>query len=323
MNLSSTMSVPQSALLVPGNCVFNPQDRTVAYAAAGGGAVLLHTVSGNAQPLMEVTAEPPVGNPPSVHSLEFCAVPGGWLLVLAGGAGVQFWSVRELNSRFVYAHPLGGREGHGAVGHFARGIASGRSGAVYVGTSSGRLLVFDADSDTVRGPTEVKEHSFSVSAVAADGNVMASADDRGDIVVFTTEQSATGPTRSGGFTGKGYPCNAMAMRGAALISAFADGSIRMHDVFALELKVNVAAHSRAINALHLHATEAMVCSVGEDSMLNVWTFSVDQAVPSVSMLFSQPVKDCLLTGCAFVDQGPHARIALTSYDTDSVQMWCT
>ena len=111
-----------------------------------------------------------------------------------------------------------------------------------------------------------------------------------------------------------------------------------------ELMVEVAAHTRCINAIDIHAHQPLVVTVGEDTFVNVWSlpdfeskgssevrvaaFGEGHKCPSgaqtrslqVSLLFSSCVKDQMLTGVQFLRDGT-SNVACAAYDTETISVY--
>mmetsp|Transcript_33102 Transcript_33102/g.88697 ORF Transcript_33102/g.88697 Transcript_33102/m.88697 type:complete len:334 (-) Transcript_33102:64-1065(-) len=117
---------------------------------------------------------------------------------------------------------------------------------------------------------------------------------------------------------------AVASLGPRIVVACGPGQLKLFDAVSKELQVEVTAHARWITALAVQeigdecneigneCNECNECShiatVGEDTMLNVWTVS---ASGEVGFAHSSSVTNKLLTGVAFHEGG----IAVTAYDS--------
>ena len=96
-----------------------------------------------------------------------------------------------------------------------------------------------------------------------------SADDMGIIVVWALQQDP--PVAAAVFTeGQGFPCTCVAVSGDVIVAGFSTGTLRIYRLSALELHMEVAAHSRCITALSVHPSATMMATVSEDTFLHIW-----------------------------------------------------
>jgi len=104
---------------------------------------------------------------------------------------------------------------------------------------------------------------------------------------------------------------AVASLGPRIVVACGPGQLKLFDAVSKELQVEVTAHARWITALAVQDTTdecSHIATVGEDTVLNVWTVS---ASGEVGFAHSSSVTNKLLTGVAFHEGG----IAVTAYDS--------
>lgn len=112
------------------------------------------------------------------------------------------------------------------------------------------------------------------------------------------------------------------MREDIVAAGFSTGHLRIFRTRTSELVVEVAAHSRCVNAVDIHAYQPLVVSVGEDTFVNIWSLPDFESKGSgeISLLFSSCVKDQLLTGAKFMNDET-GNFAIAAYDVDQISVW--
>jgi len=95
------------------------------------------------------------------------------------------------------------------------------------------------------------------------------------------------------------------------VFAFACGHIRIFHAIKNYLMVEIAAHSRWINAIQIHPDKPILACCAEDTHVTVWTLPTDKH-PQVSSLLVQSPAPALLTGLRFASGDT---IAVTAYDS--------
>lgn len=164
-----------------------------------------------------------------------------------------------------------------------------------VGTSSGSVLTFETKGKDYNFSQVLKAHAHPLCELASDtagGSAWASADSNGNVVTWNgIEKDAT-------FAGTGFPCTTLVLRGMftysptsptlyllshltyllsqhltttsthqmltlplgnVLICGYANGLINIFNTKTKAKVADIAAHSRAINAIDLHPTQDTVC----------------------------------------------------------------
>jgi hypothetical protein len=156
-----------------------------------------------------------------------------------------------------------------------------------------------------------------------------SADDGGTIVQWSVaglEPVATHP-------GAGVPVTCIAIRGDAIVAGYADGHLRIFRAGANKgaryLEAEIAAHGRCITALHMHPSRLTFATVGEDSVMNVWSLPELAADPAggrakVLLDLTARISDTVLTGVQFASHGgegavPHLLVA--AYDSHHLRVF--
>lgn len=109
------------------------------------------------------------------------------------------------------------------------------------------------------------------------------------------------------------------MRGAFLYCGYSTGHVRIFDLGSCTQCVQIAAHSRWINALEVHPNGATFATVSEDTTLNVWEFQ--EPGPKVRHVSAIPVPDAMLCGVAFNGGLDRSHVCAAAYDVAAVQAW--
>ncbi|KAG5176497.1 hypothetical protein JKP88DRAFT_242301 [Tribonema minus] len=159
--------------------------------------------------------------------------------------------------------------------------------------------------------TQYLDYKFSIAPAHVGGRIITWGEE--DVYVKMCE-----------FSCDGCMVTSLAARDGLLVAALSNGTIRAFRVAAGELAFEIAAHARIINAIDLHPTQ--------DAYLNVWSLPDDRspakASSQVDLLYSEEVRDHLLTGVAFrkdvpVDEGAGGMvgIAAAAYDTPGIVLW--
>ncbi len=219
-----------------------------------------------------------------------------------------------------------------------RGIASDGKEWLYIGTGSGEILALHVTKTKLTLgkliPPSAAEGHFEaapggqgggVSALAyshAHG-VLASADDWGNVLLWpvtTGDQLGVAkPIRA--FAGTGSPVGCMGQGHGVLVAGFASGHIRMFDLAKKGIVVEICAHTRAINAIDVHASKAIVLAAAEDTFVSVWSLPT-ATQPQVKSLSAESPVLGLITGCRF--GGSHGElIVTTTYDSRSLAIMHT
>eukprot|EP00611_Tribonema_gayanum_P000345 TRINITY_DN10236_c0_g1_i2.p2 TRINITY_DN10236_c0_g1~~TRINITY_DN10236_c0_g1_i2.p2 ORF type:complete len:336 (-),score=102.41 TRINITY_DN10236_c0_g1_i2:70-1077(-) len=256
------------------------------------------------------------------------------LLVVALSTGVQMWSAN--GTRLLYFFSLRSVVAEGGPAVSCRGISAVERGChVLVGCSDGDVFVFAVSArggggmEKVELSRSLRGHTRPVTATAASRTIAASADMGGRIIAWRV---ADAYAKMCEFSCDGCMVTSMAARDELLVAALSNGTICAFRVAAGELAFEIAAHARIINAIDLHPTQPLLATVGEDAHLNVWSLPDDRspakASSQVDLLYSEEVRDHLLTGVAFrkdvpVDEGAGGMvgIAAAAYDTPGIVLW--
>jgi hypothetical protein len=176
--------------------------------------------------------------------------------------------------------------------------------------------------------------------------------------------------------GSGAPCTSLALRGSHLVAGYATGHVRVFRMPAATagsgagagaaatgstapsasggfLEVEIAAHARAVMSVCFHPSRSTFASVGEDSVVNVWSLpetstsagtglgagagagagmGAGASSSKVLLDMSAPIADRILTGAAFVPSqggggggggggGAVAHLVVAPYDRPNLRVF--
>eukprot|EP00611_Tribonema_gayanum_P000344 TRINITY_DN10236_c0_g1_i1.p1 TRINITY_DN10236_c0_g1~~TRINITY_DN10236_c0_g1_i1.p1 ORF type:complete len:217 (-),score=63.16 TRINITY_DN10236_c0_g1_i1:132-782(-) len=198
---------------------------------------------------------------------------------------------------------------HGPPSLLCNNLTCGEAGQAYIHKDEVITLGCGGGMEKVELSRSLRGHTRPVTATAASRTIAASADMGGRIIAWRV---ADAYAKMCEFSCDGCMVTSMAARDELLVAALSNGTICAFRVAAGELAFEIAAHARIINAIDLHPTQPLLATVGEDAHLNVWSLPDDRspakASSQVDLLYSEEVRDHLLTGVAFrkdvpVDEG--------------------
>jgi len=192
-----------------------------------------------------------------------------------------------------------------------RGIAHDGKAQLFVGAGSGEIIVFGAKRLNLLSKLTGHSEPICDIDVEAKGNMMVSGDEKGTIILW--ERNSQGEfQQSCEFKGQGEPCLCIRIHGGQCIAAYSTGHIRIFDVNARTLNVEIAAHTRAITAMDLLPTANQFVVASEDTFLSSWSLPTAED-SKVGLKLSTTVNSSLLTGVAYCNG--RANIAISSYDS--------
>ncbi|KAJ1447831.1 WD40-repeat-containing domain protein [Pelagophyceae sp. CCMP2097] len=285
--------------------------------------------------------------PTKIFEVKLCTCHGVLVLVVATLGGVQLWQVGS-TMRHLLCHALTNGDAE-STSVFARGIAATQRGMnVCVGCSTGALLVFDtSESDVdVRLARSAQAHGCPIAAVAcapAGADVVATADERGEVRLWDLPALTPSPSCAGGVlalrtANDALTCLALPTARLA-VAGFASGHVRVYAAASGVggLLAELQAHTRCITALDVSVDGRTFATVGEDSYVHVWALDArglasdgedkGQEVKSepavlISRDFSESVDDALLTGVQFLVHGAgNAHLSASAYDHEAIKLW--
>lgn len=276
---------------------------------AGSGKILLHSLTSSSS-----RDGPEVNNAKSLRHLDLAH---GSVLCVSSAQGTQIYN--EDATTMLFFQPISDASTDPDRVKFHSGACVVPPyQQIVIGTSNGTLLPVQvagenqyyalAESAPASVTTEVADVCFSAAA-----NIVVSAHDNGDLRVWT-------PQPSGPYINSAYlpPSGSAPIRiealGSQILVAYGPGTICFYDAISLVLQAELTAHARWINAVSIGA--GLIASVGEDTVLNVW--SVEPSTSKISLMHSSVAADKLLTGVAIHAAGGAAAVAVTAYDSDEI-----
>ncbi|XP_072177853.1 WD repeat-containing protein 54-like [Diadema setosum] len=249
----------------------------------------------------------------TILEAKFCELPSRTLLVVCCQKGVQIYEPD--GSALVFWHALFNSDGNDGF-LFTRGIASVLDSFIAVGTSTGSVLVFSipARGTNVQLSETLSGHSYPISAVAGEGDLMASADDSGCIMVWQAGPKFYQLTR---INGGGATCSSVCLYMNLVIGGYGTGHIRIFDTQKGNLLTEICAHAQWIHAMDLAPSAGLLLSTSEDTTLKVWSLKVDDNQAKVSLAYQGCITDTQLCGARFIGKEGRS-LCVTGYDTNEV-----
>eukprot|EP00112_Aurelia_sp_Birch-Aquarium-sp1_P009986 Seg2155.6 transcript_id=Seg2155.6/GoldUCD/mRNA.D3Y31 product="WD repeat-containing protein 54" protein_id=Seg2155.6/GoldUCD/D3Y31 len=245
---------------------------------------------------------------------KWCVLPQRTMLILASVRGMQMFE--DDGSVMVFWQALAPNPVEG-LAQYARGISVVGDEHICIGTADGNILVFLVPS---RGPAvklqeTLDAHGCSISDIAADGQVMASSDESGKIIIWKAGGHFVKVKEIAGF---GYPCSSLSVMKNLVIGAYGTGHIRIFNLETGSMLCEVSAHSRWINAIDVCKKNGMIVSASEDTHVKVWKLTASPF--NFEFLFEDAVADVQLAGAKFLDDDGDS-FAVTGYDSCDVVMY--
>lgn len=204
---------------------------------------------------------------------------------------------------------------------YARGISTAQiqnKTFLLIGTSPGSILCFEflqgKSKECCTFTQTLKAHAFPVCDIVADStnSIWASGDANGNVILWNNFENKAS------FTGVGFPCTSLAIRGSYLLCAYGNGIISVINTKTATKVADIAAHSRFINAIDLHPTLNVFASVSDDTTLHLW--EINPETYEVLLLRSTTVKDSLLCGVQFCGENYH-NVATAAYDSALINVF--
>lgn len=274
-----------------------------------------------------------------IHSYKYSKPMGGSSSAAGGAAGSPTVSLKEQS---------------------LRGIATDGKESLFVGNGAGDILVFTLSKAkfnllkvlNANGADVAPEHAYGISALcySIPHATLVSGDEFGSVAFWTGGaeglsqakmtkleggggSSAAQQSQHVGVKGNhlGAPVNclvtgvgssASAPTAHVVAAAFTTGHIRLYDVSKRQITHEIAAHTRAINALDMHPTKPILLAASEDTFVSCWTVPT-AANPQIKSLMAESPALGLLTGCKFGGGANAELIVTTIYDSRSLALMHT
>jgi len=225
---------------------------------------------------------------------------------------------------------------------FCRGICTGgkNSRDFFIGDSAGRIHCYRYEAEAKSGSDPVSDVAVHEDHREAQGGAIVeiggcekfvcSGDDSGNIVCYSAVGGDEVLRKACFFRNPGLTLSSIAVRNYTCISTYTNGQIQVHNLKTQTLYAIIAGHSRAITAMDVYPLsdedgKNIFCTVGEDSIMSVWTYpnfeEKDSNSDAVNLLCSDIVIDQLLTGVQFINCDNNNNIAASSYDGETIEIW--
>eukprot|EP01062_Namystynia_karyoxenos_P071444 TRINITY_DN66947_c0_g1_i1.p1 TRINITY_DN66947_c0_g1~~TRINITY_DN66947_c0_g1_i1.p1 ORF type:complete len:324 (+),score=43.05 TRINITY_DN66947_c0_g1_i1:112-1083(+) len=252
----------------------------------------------------------------AVYQAKLAHVGSRLLLLVATTSTLQFWDAEKETFLGSVACP------DERDVYLSRGIAvlpgKGESATVFLGHSNGSLSVIDYQSDEQTMVKNMLRHVDNISDVCCGdtdgcGTVVASADISGELVLWSEDLSELAKAFFQGDT-----LSSLHIFGPFVVGGFGSGLIRLFNVKDCTLYCEIGAHARWITALCVDPARSLMASVGEDMLLCVWRLPCKENSGKVQLVGHKLLKDCILTGCSFSDDG--RRVLASAYDWDKLHV---
>ncbi|XP_033114528.1 WD repeat-containing protein 54-like [Anneissia japonica] len=297
-----------------------PQKNIISYAVVHKSAVNIATSSSDTANVhhREVYCKDAVTNASTALILQakFCDLPSRSLLVICSQKGLQMFEPD--GSAMVFWHALAsGETKEGAV--FTRGITAVHDNYIAVGASSGVILIFTIPSrgTNITLQEMATAHNCNILDLANEGNVLASADDSGCIMLWKSGPNFQQLLR---INGSGMACTSLCMLGHLVIGGYGSGHIRIYSSSTGDLQTEICAHAKWINAIDVAPDSNLLLTSSEDSFVRLWALQTDSKYVKVNHEFSESVTDLQICGAQFLNSSGTS-FGVTGYDSNEVVLF--
>uniref|UniRef100_A0A8C5P317 WD repeat domain 54 n=1 Tax=Jaculus jaculus TaxID=51337 RepID=A0A8C5P317_JACJA len=230
-------------------------------------------------------------------------------------------------SIMVYWHALDSGDASSVQAAFAQGIAA-YDHFIFVGTWSGRVLVFDIPT---KGPNivlreELVGHQTPVTSISTEPSKrqdivadLVTADDSGLLCVWQLGSEFTLLTCIPGF---GVPCLSVQLWEGIVAAGYGNGQVRLYDATTGALHIQINAHARAVCALDLAPEVGKLLSAAEDTFVHIWKLSRSPESGSIEVehCHGECIPDTQVCGARFCDVSGSS-FAVTGYDLAEIQIF--
>jgi WD40 repeat protein len=222
-----------------------------------------------------------------------------------------------------------------------RGIGHDGKEWLYIGNGSGEIISLHVTKTKItlgkivpppstvstegqpEGSGQLTGAGISSLSYSSQHSVLASGDDWGNIFFWSVNSDnpigTIKPIRA--FEGKGIPVNCLGSGHGFLAAGYASGHLRLFDLSKKCISVEIVAHTRAINAIDVHANKPIVLAAAEDTFVSVWSLPSSSS-PQVKNLSSESPVLGLITGCRF--GGTNQELIITAtYDSRALAIMHT
>uniref|UniRef100_A0A8C5L8I8 WD repeat domain 54 n=1 Tax=Jaculus jaculus TaxID=51337 RepID=A0A8C5L8I8_JACJA len=264
-------------------------------------------------------------SPSLITQVDWCVLPFRVLLVLTSHRSIQMYE--SDGSIMVYWHALDSGDASSVQAAFAQGIAA-YDHFIFVGTWSGRVLVFDIPT---KGPNivlreELVGHQTPVTSISTEPSKrqdivadLVTADDSGLLCVWQLGSEFTLLTCIPGF---GVPCLSVQLWEGIVAAGYGNGQVRLYDATTGALHIQINAHARAVCALDLAPEVGKLLSAAEDTFVHIWKLSRSPESGSIEVehCHGECIPDTQVCGARFCDVSGSS-FAVTGYDLAEIQIF--
>ncbi|XP_069981263.1 WD repeat-containing protein 54-like [Penaeus vannamei] len=220
---------------------------------------------------------------------------GRELLVLATAAGVLVYEWD--GSVLLHAHLLPTPPAD-ASSSFTRGIAALYSGVICVGVHTGEILSLPVTEEGTVGEGEkVRYHARPVTALAAHGLILVSADDQGTIVVAEDVEGLRKMCLIETYNETAVTC--LKAWAGQIVAGYLSGHIRIFNLHDGRIQAEVCAHVRSVSGLDVAVESGLLISASEDTFVRVWQLGKIDVPIEHKYSFSE--RDTTICGVTFTD----------------------
>lgn len=254
-----------------------------------------------------VMARNPSPTGATIMQASWVRVRGQLLLVLATTKGVLIYDWD--GSVLLHAHLLPPTPPDAPFA-FTKGIAALYTGYICVGVHTGEILVISVNEDGEMAAQErLRWHARPVTALASHGQVLASGDDAGDIVIA---QDNNGLTKMCSIDSYGAEVTCLAAWGGLVLAGYLSGHLRIFNLHNGQIVAEVCGHVRSITGMDVAQETGLVLTTSEDTFVRVWQLNPDTSLP-VEHKYTQSEENTALCGGAFTDHLGSGYV-VTGYD---------
>lgn len=262
-----------------------------------------------------------------VSALRYCTLNKTEVLVVTNLAGVIYVFSAAGDQQLYKAqlrHEKDGKESPAPLRSNRITCIAGKGKTLVVGTCSGNIHVFSMGPKGFfwKGTVDHK-HGITSLALTSAGVIIAG-DEMGNVVFF----DASGDKQIGGSSkgvtheGQGVPCTTLSYGHGWLAAGYGSGHIRLFDLKEFKLRIEIAAHSRSINAMTFTKSnnKCRLACASEDSFMSVWAVATaDSSKLTVSKVLMESPNSGLLTGICFMGES-ETKVGCATYDSRYISM---
>ena len=201
-------------------------------------------------------------------------------------------------------------------------VAAGSISAIIVGFSNGSVVLVDGRSGAQSAPVAAHRYAVTDASVTSQGRSQAdfalSSDSVGTVSGYGISSGAL-VLKWAHHNANGDACTSVCAAPAFAVCGYGSGHIRLLDAATGSQFVEIAAHTRWINALAYSPSRNEVYSASEDMLLCVWGLPRGPAETGVALRGYKHMKDCLLTGVSVSDD--EKSVAISVFDQDKISVF--